>query len=139
MINLYNLHHTPENLDHYDQRLERVPKLAWEHGLETKQWNEKVLAKDPFLAFEYAHCILRDPFELGEPAIAKSSAYSVQYAMHVLKDRFPKGEEAISKDAFWSETYATNILKRRFKLGEPAIANDRRIAKRYNSFFECDI
>lgn len=138
-MNIYALHDTPENLDHYDQRLEHVPKLAWEHGNETDQWNEKVLAKDPWISFEYAHCILHGPFELGEPAIAKSGTYSAQYALHVLKDKFPKGEEAISKDAFWSETYAMYVLKRRFKMGEPAIASDRRIAKRYNSFFECDI
>lgn len=163
-MNIFDLHDEPHKLGHYGRRHTLVPELVWEHGEQTGEWNENVIAKYPVLAYDYAvriikrrfsegesaiakdeNCsyryanFLKKPFKLGEPAIAKSSAYSVQYAMYVLKDRFPEGEAAIAKDAFWSETYAMHVIKGRFKMGEPAIAADRRIAKRYNAFFECDI
>lgn len=164
-MNIYDLHDAPSKLDRYSKRHMVVPALVWEHGLETGEWNEDVISKYPQFAqdyavdiikkrfpkgeaaiatdancsFKYAKFALKGPFKLGEPAIAKSPTFSVQYAMYILEDRFPEGEAAIAKDAFWSETYAMHIIKGRFKMGESAIAADRRIAKRYNAFFECDI
>jgi hypothetical protein len=164
MINLYDLHDAPHKLNHFDIKHTLSPELAWEHGLATRDWDEKLLAKDAEISYDYAKTILRDRFKLGEPIIAKNGYIAYKYARDILKDRFkeaepaianfyapnipvryaekflkgpfPEAEENIAKDSNYSAVYATDVLHNRFKLGEPAIFKDPKVCASYCDHFK---
>jgi hypothetical protein len=99
-MNLYNLHSKPEMLDHHDVAFERVPALVYEKYWREEaelQRREKILAKDPKIAYYYARCILNGPFSAGETAIAKDQYRAYLYAEIVLK--LPEAEAKI-----WGKT-----------------------------------
>jgi hypothetical protein len=98
----------------------RKEAQSWLNRLNNIDWNNKTTKQ----CYEYALCILKVPFPLGEKAIATNAGYSYLYARDVLKGRFKLGEEAIATDAYCSYSYAHNILKGPFKLGEEVIAED---------------
>jgi hypothetical protein len=98
-MNIYEFHTDPESLDLYEERLTRVPKLAYDHARS-----------------------LRRRFPEGEAAIAKSAIYAYWYAEHVIKGRFPEGVAAIAKDAKYAYSYAIDVIKGRWPAAEAAIA-----------------
>jgi hypothetical protein len=126
-MNLYKLHSKPETLDHHDVAYEKVPKLVWEKYLlntaELKK-REKIFAKDPRTAYEYARFVLLKPFPAGEHAIAKSAEYAFFYADEVIKEPFPAGEAALAKDPWYAYQYARYVLREPWPAGEAAIAKD---------------
>jgi hypothetical protein len=89
-MNIYKFHTDPESLDHYEKRLTRVPKLAYEH------------ARD-----------LGRRFPEGEAAIAKDVQLAYKYAAYVIKERFPAVEAAIAKNGWRSYNYAREVIKRK--------------------------
>lgn len=133
MINsLYDLHDTPEKLDHYSKKHTVVPSLAWGVGANTGVWHEEALSKNGFLAYRYARDILNGPFKMGEPAIAKDPHNSFNYAQNILNGPFKLGEPAIAKkNGSRSLAYARGILDGPFKLGEPAMAKNAELAFGY--------
>ena len=85
-----------------------------------KDYYESIIAKDWHYYYEYAYCVLKGRFELGEKAIATntyesviatSSCYSYWYAKDVLKGRFELGEHTISCSKIWIRSYI-NIIKK---------------------------
>jgi len=161
MIDLYKLHDNAEKLDHFNNKHNISAKHAWMHGLETKQWNEKVLAKDAHIASMYATNFLKRRFELAEPIIAKqpllaytycrtvakervpafekepifaNSEYALAYVVHVAKGEFELAEPRFATSAGESFYYST-VIKRRFKAGEAVIATNRELAGKYNRLF----
>lgn len=164
MINLFKLHDEPHKLNHFNIKHTLSPELAWEHGLATRDWDEKLLAKDAEIAYDYAKTILRDRFILGEPSIAKDGYIAYKYARDVLKDRFklgepaianfyapnipvryaekilkgpfPEAEENIAKDSHYSDIYAIEVLNKRFELGEPAIFKNPELRASYCNHFK---
>lgn len=164
MIDIFDLHSDPSKLLHGDAPHEVSPTHAYEHGRKTKEWNEKVLAKDAEISYDYAKTILRDRFKLGEPIIAKDGYIAYKYARDILKDRFkeaepaianfyapnipvmyaekflkgpfPEAEENIARDSNYSAAYARDVLHSRFKLGEPAIFKDPVVRVAYCNHFK---
>lgn len=104
-MNLYNFHEAPDKLDHFNKKHDIVPALAIEHGLETGDWNEKVIAKDSQTSYQYAYYKIAGKFKLGEPAIARDAEYSFIYARDILKSRFILGEKQIAKDRICARKY----------------------------------
>ena len=122
-MNLFNLH--KDLTDHPDKEL--IPIVVWEkyqHIPDELKKREKILARDPEIAYYYAKSVLKGPFPLGEPVIAESAEYSYSYTRDVLKGPFPMGEPVIAKDGESAFNYAYNIISDRWPIGEPAIAKD---------------
>lgn len=132
MIDIFDLHSDPSKLLHGDAPHEVSPTHACKHGRKTKEWNEKVLAKDAETAYSYAYHVLGDRFKLGEPAIVKDRNSALAYATYVLKGRFPEAEAKLALDSFFSFYYATEALKGRFIEGEKAISRNDDYARAYN-------
>ena len=74
-MNIYKYHADPESLDLYEERLIRVPKLAFEHAIS-----------------------LGKRFPEGEAAIAKDARFAYYYVIDVIKGRWPEGEATIAND-----------------------------------------
>lgn len=66
---------------------------------------EKIIATDANLSYQYAECILRGKFELGEPSIATDSLLSYMYSVFVIRNRFELGEKAINSNSHFSQLY----------------------------------
>ncbi len=91
-MNIYKYHTDPESLDHYEDRLTRVPELAFEHAMSLGRRfpeGEAAIANNALYAFSYAHGIIEERWPEGEAAIAKSARYAYYYAKYVIKVRFP--------------------------------------------------
>ena len=162
MMNLYNLHTNPEQLEGYENRL-RIPQFAYEYGEkygftdelvsavakdpESAYWYAKnvikdrwpeaepVIAKDPKLGYWYARFVIEDRWPEAEPAIATDHNLASMYAKHIIKGRWPEGEAAIAKDPFTAYAYALRVIRGRFPEGEPAIATDPIWAEKYERDF----
>jgi hypothetical protein len=125
-MNIYQFHTNPESLDFYEERLTRVPKLAYEHAKSLDRRfpeGEAAIAKSATYAYWYALLSIKEKFPAGEAAIAKDAWYAYLYARYVIKGRFPEGEAAIAKDTEYACLYARYVIKGRFPEGEAAIAN----------------
>ena len=136
-MNIYKFHTNPESLDFYEERLTKVPKLAFEHAKSLGRRfleGEEAIAKDTVYAYEYARYIIKGRFPEGELLIAKNTAYAYSYAVNIIKKRFPGGEAAIAKDGGYAYGYARFIIKGRFPKGEPAIAKSK-WKKEYEKLF----
>jgi hypothetical protein len=115
-MNIYQFYTDPESLDHYEERLTRVPKLAHEHAKRLGRRfpdGEAAIAKDPAYAFLYAYSIINGRFPEGEAAIAKDAMYAYEYATDVIKERFPKGEAAIDKNEWIADLYARFLIRQK--------------------------
>jgi hypothetical protein len=161
MMDLYKLHDNAEQLDHFSNKHNISALHAWMYGLETKQWNEKILAKDARIASMYATNFLKRRFELAEPVMAKhplvaydycrvvakgrvpafekepifaNSQYALAYVMHIAMGEFKLAEPKFAKSAGESFYYST-FIKRRFKAGEAVIATNRELAGKYNRLY----
>ena len=112
-LNLYKYHTNPETITGFDQAMDSVPSVAWEHY----KGNHEELRK-------------------REHMWAKSAEHSYWYALFVLKgERFIKGEDAIATDALYSYRYANNVLKgERVEKFEDAIATSARHSYEYAFF-----
>lgn len=91
---------------------------------------ELIMAEDAEYSCYYAEGVLKERFELGEPAIAQDSYFALSYAKDVLGGRFELGEKAISQNSIKSYHYAFSLGKR-FELGEEAIAKNAETALSY--------
>ena len=114
-LNLFKYHTNPETITGFDQVMNSVPDLAWDHfedNHEELRKREHVWAKSPMYSYLYANYVLNgERFVKGEDAIATDAEYSLYYAAYVLKgERFEKGEDAIATDAYYSYKYATYVL-----------------------------
>jgi hypothetical protein len=137
-MNIYKFHTNPESLDHYEERLTRVPKLAYEHAKKLGRRfpeGEAVIAKDAKWSYWYAREIIKGRFPEGEAAIAKHAGASFEYAYY-LKKRFPMGESEIAKDAYYAYHYAVDVIKKRFPDGEETIAKHGMYRYDYNKRFK---
>jgi hypothetical protein len=126
-MNIYKFHADPASLDHYEERLTRVPKLAHEHAKRLGRRfpdGEAAIAKDPAYAFLYAYSIINGRFPEGEAAIAKGADAAFEYARYIIKGRWTEGEAAIAKSATYAYMYAKDVIKGRWPEGEAAIAKD---------------
>ena len=152
-LNLYKYHTNPETITGFDQVMNSVPDLAWEHivgtfededdyldaietgeiDLEELRKREHVWAKSAEYSYLYAKNVLSgERFVKGEDAIATNAEYSYAYASYVLKGRFEKGEDAIATSALYSYAYAKHVLKgERVEKIEDAIATDAWYSYRY--------
>ena len=99
----------------------------------TKQLLELTIAKDPWVSYEYAKNVLKEPFKTDEKIIASWSFTSLLYAKEILKNQFPLGEKAILKSAIDSVRYATLIRKTRWEEAESIIARDKFASKDYTN------
>ena len=112
-MDLYKLHPDPKKAPYREWAFDKVPSLVWEkyknQPKEIKK-REKVLAKDAKYAYRYA-LLLGEPFPAGEAAIAKNGYLALQYARYALQGPFPAGEAAIAKNAGHSYAYARDILE----------------------------
>jgi hypothetical protein len=127
-MNIYQYHTDPESLDYYEERLTRVPKLAYDHAKSLgKRFpeGEAAIAKDTHYAYMYAYSIINGRWPEAEAAIAKDASYAYMYANDVIKGRFPAGEAAIAKNAKYACWYAEDVIEGRFPEGEAAIARSR--------------
>jgi hypothetical protein len=125
-MNIYKFHADPASLDHYEERLTRVPKLAYEHAkcLDRRfPEGEAAIAKGAWYAYLYAKYVIKGRWPEGEAAIAKDTEYAYWYANSVIKGRWPEGEAAIAKDTEYAYWYAKYVIEGRFPAGEAAIAN----------------
>jgi hypothetical protein len=139
-MNIYKFHADPESLDHYEERLAKVPKFAFEHalhglGARPRRFpeGESAIAKSAKYSLMYALMVLFDRFPDGEPAIAKDARRSYEYA-HVFDFRFTEGEPAIAESPKLSYDYAKDVVKGRFPAGEEAIAKDGKYAYVYAQY-----
>ena len=66
---------------------------------------EKVIMKEPELAYLYASNILNRAWPEAEPYIMKVPFTAYKYARQVLKRRWPEAEPTIKKDKVTSEFY----------------------------------
>jgi hypothetical protein len=124
-MNIYKFHTNPESLDHYEERLTKVPNLAYEHAeslLKRFPEGEAAIAKDAWYAYWYARYIIKGRFPEGEAAMAKDAGWAYEYASGVIDGSFPEGEAAIAKNAKFAYEYAAYVISGRFPEGEPAIA-----------------
>ena len=71
---------------------------------------EKVIATDAYWAYEYAYCVLKGRFELGEPIIAKDPELAFNYAVDKIKYRWKIAEPIILKSNY------TNKYKNHFNI-----------------------
>lgn len=160
-MDFYKLHDNAEKLDHFSNKHTVSALHAWEHGQETGEWNEKALAKDPTIAYDYARNILKSRFILAEPNIAKypelaygysrfvakervpaferepifaNSSYALAYVKLIAKEEFKLAEPRFATNAGESFYYST-FIKRRFEAGEAAIATNRELAGKYNRLY----
>lgn len=112
--------------------LARSPEFAYEYALTVIQnvWpaGEAAIARDAFYSYLYATKIVDGPFPAGEAAIATSPEYSYNYAS--LIGQFPAGEAAIATRSDYAYGYA-EIIGTRFPLGEPEIAKNALLADSY--------
>jgi hypothetical protein len=65
---------------------------------------------DPQSAYCYALYVIKERFELGEPAIATSPQWAYAYAYDVIKEHFELGEPLIATAPYWAYWYALNVL-----------------------------
>jgi hypothetical protein len=137
-MNIYKYHSDPESLDHYEERLTRVPKLAFEHAKSLRRRfpeGEAAIAKDAKYAYYYANEVIKGRFPEGETAIAKDPYFAYVYAKDFIKGRFPEGEAAIAKSAGHAYFYAEHVIKGRWPEGEAAIAKNRFVKPVYEKLF----
>ena len=125
-LNLYKYHTNPETIAGYDQAMNSVPHLAWDHFRNKPKElrkREHIWAQSAEYSHLYAIYVLKgERFEKGEDAIATDARWSCNYAKDVLKGRFEKGEDAIATDAGYSLIYVTDVLDgKRVKKFEDAI------------------
>lgn len=66
---------------------------------------EKVIMKEPELAYLYASNILNRAWPEAEPYIMKVPFTAYKYARQVLKRRWPEAEPSINRDKVTSEFY----------------------------------
>jgi hypothetical protein len=128
-MNIYQFHTNPESLDHYEERLTKVPKLAYEHAESLDRRfpeGEPAIAKNKMWAYFYARDVIKGRFPDGEAAIAKDAWFAYKYAKLVIKGRWQDGEAAIAKDAWLAYRYAKYVIEGRFPPGEKAIATSDR-------------
>ena len=69
---------------------------------------EPVISQEPKTSYEYA-VILKNRFEMGEPAIAKDAGLSCRYAKEVIGGRFLLGEPIIASVDRAADLYAEKI------------------------------
>ena len=136
MINLYNLHTNPEQLEGYENRL-RVPKMAYEYGKKYGFTDELVsaVAKHPEWAYVYAYRVIKGRFPEGEPAIATDPNAAYHYANLFIKDRWPEAEPVIATNPFTAYAYALRVIKDRWPEAEPVIATNPIWAEKYERDF----
>lgn len=109
-------------------------RYAYNKRLRLPKQLEKIISKDAEYSLYYAK-VLKNRFELGEPAIATNANYSYYYCIDVLKPLgiigFPLGEKEMAKDPAIALNYSRYVLEGRFKLGEETMAKDDYFAAFY--------
>jgi len=99
---------------------------------------ETTISQDTYYSYRYAIEVIKDRWELGEPAISKDAYYSYCYAKYIIKGRWELGEPAISQDAYSSYWYAIEVIKGRlpdFMHNALLLSNDES-AKKYIKFIQ---
>jgi hypothetical protein len=87
--------------------------------------------KHPWVAYNYAHSVLKREWPEAEPIIMKHPWAAVYYAQYVLKRRWPEAEPNIMKDVRVAVYYAQHVLEREWPEAEPIIMKDVRAAVHY--------
>jgi hypothetical protein len=131
-MNLYKYYSKPQELTGYDERIAKIPQLAYVYARSTgKRFpeGEAAIAKDPELAYWYARDVIGNPWPPGEEAIASNPEWAYAYALHVIGDPWPPGEAVIADSPEWAYRYARDVLYKRWngphkQQAENSIASD---------------
>ena len=137
--NFLHLHLKHEyKIKHHEELIALCPQYAYAYAayvLKNRfELGEPAIATNTESSFWYAYGVLKNPFPLGEKAIVTDPYFTLRYAAHVVHGSFPLGEPIIASNAESSYCYAKDVLKNRFELGEPAINTVPLISKKYNEF-----
>lgn len=97
----------------------------------TDVFPENLISQNAHNSYQYAYCMLKGPFSLGEPIIATDMFCSYHYARVVLCSRFELGEPLIATEINYAYCYAKFVIKGRFELGEEVIFSDDKMSSLY--------
>lgn len=107
MLNIFDYHSHPEQLDHFENKHLIVPlQLVWHIAFHDKKRHpelEHIILKDPVAVYRYANNILKGTTP---------------------DNRWPEGEHILLKDPYHAYLYARNVLNHPWKEAEPIIKKD---------------
>lgn len=108
MLNLYNYHNNPEQLEQYCLYAHPLGYIGYVNGYEREVIYDPVLhiiKRKAIWGCWYSGYVINDRWVDGEPTIMKDSQSAYYYAKHVIKDRWVEAEENIKEDNFWWALY----------------------------------